>query len=508
MRFLDNLLNGMTMYRLMLWYLSLLLGIAVILNFFKVLPYNPLDILVSGLYLIAACYATNQLFAYLFKVKPNYESQLITGLILALIIGPLPLLSNLFFLTIAPTIAMASKYLVVIKKQHIFNPAAFAVVMTAIVFHRGASWWIGSLPMSPFILIGGLLILRKTHRFNLALGFLLTYFLFIVVTGLHSFLSMQSAVVLVTNIFLTSPILFFSFVMLTEPLTSPADRNLRTYYGIFTALVLILLQKFTSFAYTMELALLTANVAGRVVRFNAKYTLTLKQKTEIAPSIWEFLFEPMRPFRYISGQFLQWSLPHQHTDSRGTRRYFTLSSSPTEKDIVLTTKIPEKPSSFKTALKKLSIGESIYATSLEGDFILKNNPYDLRGFTAGGLGITPFRSIIKNLLDNKLFQSIILLYSARSATEFVFKDIFSRAEKEIGLKIVYVPFEKPEGGWQGEVGQIDETMIKRYVGNERRAVFYISGPQPMVLAFEKKLSDMGVGKSHIKADYFPGYATI
>jgi len=71
-----------------------------------------------------------------------------------------------------------------------------------------------------------------------------------------------------------------------------------------------------------------------------------------------------------------------------------------------------------------------------------------------------------------------------------------------------VPFEKPEGGWQGEVGQIDETMIKRYVGNERRAVFYISGPQPMVLAFEKKLSDMGVGKSHIKADYFPGYATI
>jgi glycine betaine catabolism B len=152
MHYLDTFLNGISMYRLMQWYLRFLFGIAVILSFLKILPYKPIDILISGFYIIVVCYITNQLFAYFFKVKPNYESQFITGLILALIIGPLPLLSNLFFLTITPFIAMASKYLIVINKQHIFNPAAAAIAVTAVLFHSGASWWIGSLPMSAFIM--------------------------------------------------------------------------------------------------------------------------------------------------------------------------------------------------------------------------------------------------------------------------------------------------------------------------------------------------------------------
>ncbi len=508
MQIIDDFLNGITMYRLMQWYLCFLFGIAVIFSFLKILPYNPFDILISGFYIIAVCYAINQLFAYFFKVKPNYESQFITGLILALIIGPLPLLPNLFFLTITPVLAMGSKYLIAINKQHIFNPAAFAVVVTAVLFHSGASWWIGSLPMAPFIIIGGIIILRKVHRFNLTVGFLLMYLLFIIVTNLQSFLSFQSAIAIVTNVFLISPILFFSIVMLTEPLTSPADKKLRTYYGIFTAVTFIILQKFTSISYTLELSLIIANVAGRLVQFNTKYTLTLKQKNEIVPTIWEFLFEPVRPFQYIPGQFLQWSLPHQHADSRGTRRYFTLSSSPTEKDIMLTTKIPEKPSSFKSALRDLPVGDSVYATSLEGDFTLGNNPNTEYVFIAGGIGITPFRSIIKNLLDSKLSRSMTLFYSTHSDNEFVFKDIFSRAEKEIGLKTVYILSEKPEGEWLGEVGRIDEALIKRHVDNEKQTIYYISGPQPMVVSYEKILSDMGINKSNIKTDYFPGYTTI
>lgn len=508
MQRLDSFLNGITMYQLMLWYLRFLFGIAVILSFFKILPYNPFDILISGFYIIAVCYAINQLFAYLFKVKPNYESQFISGLILALIIGPLPFLPNIFFLTITPIIVTASKYMIAINKQHIFNPAAFTVVVAAVLFHNGASWWIGSISMSPFIIMGGIIILRKIQRFNLTLGFLLTYFLFILVTNLQSFLSFQSAITIVTNVFLVSPILFFSIVMLTEPLTSPADKNLRTYYGIFSALVFIMLQKFTPISYTLELSLLVANVAGRLVRFNTKYTLTLKQKNEIAPTIWEFLFEPVRPFQYIAGQFLEWNLPHKNADSRGTRRYFTISSSPSEKDILLTVKIPDKPSTFKSALKNLPIGESVYATSLEGDF---TEPKDVKNhyvFIAGGIGITPFRSIIMHLLKQKTRISLTLFYSAHSPEEFVFKDIFDKAEKEIGLKTIYVLSDNPPQNWQGETGHIDDVMIKRHVSNEKQTVYYMSGPQPMVVAYEKTLSDMGISKSHIKTDYFPGYTTI
>lgn len=251
MQFLDNFLSGISMYRLMQWYLRFLFGIAVIFSFLKVIPYNPFDILISGFYLISLCFIANQIFGYLFKVKPNYESQFITGLILAMIVGPLPLLPNLLFLTSMATIAMASKYLITYQKQHIFNPAAFAVVVTAILFHSGASWWIGSLPMSPFIVIGGIIMLRKIHRLNLTLGFILTYLLFIILTNFQSFIAFHTTIAIFTNGFLVSPILFFSIVMLTEPLTSPTDKNLRTYYGIFTALVFIMLQKFTPLFYAL-----------------------------------------------------------------------------------------------------------------------------------------------------------------------------------------------------------------------------------------------------------------
>lgn len=251
MQFIDDFLSGVTMYRLILYYLSFLFGVAVILSFLQILPDNPTDILVSGFYLIFLCYLSNQVFGYLFKIKPNYESQLITGLILGLIIGPLPFLPNLLFLTVTPILSTASKYIFNIRKQHIFNPAAFAVVFAAIFLGKGASWWIGSLAIAPFIILGGVILLRKIHRFNLVLGFLIPYLLFYPQT------------------FLASPILFFSFVMLTEPLTSPADKNLRTYYGIFTAFIFILLQKFFAVSYTLELSLLVANVFGRLVRSNA-----------------------------------------------------------------------------------------------------------------------------------------------------------------------------------------------------------------------------------------------
>lgn len=498
-RFIDDFLSGISMYRLMLYYLSFLFGVAIILSFLRILPYNPFDILISGIYLIVLCYISNKILGHLFKIKLNHESQFITGFILSLIIGPLPLLPNILFLTVTPILAMTSKYGINIQKQHIFNPGAFAVVATAIFLAKGASWWIGSTAMAPLIILGGIILLRKIHRFDLILGFLISYAFFILIGSNQSFLP---------QVFFASPILFFSFVMLTEPLTSPADRNLRIYYGIFTALVFIILQKVTPFSYTLELSLLIANVAGRVLKVNTKYTLTLKQKKKIAPAIWEFFFEPLRPLQFIAGQSLQWSLPHKDIDNRGSRRFFTISSSPTEKEILLTVKIPEKPSSFKSALKDLSVGESVYATNLEGDFTQPKEKNKNYVFIAGGIGITPFRSIIKQLLDTDAQTRITLFYSARLLEEFVFKYIFSEAEKKIGLKTVYVVSEKPKGNWQGEVGHIDEQMINRYVQDTTSSFYYISGPQPMVLAIKKVLGDMGIQKSHIRTDYFPGYTVI
>lgn len=115
---------------------------------------------------------------------------------------------------------------------------------------------------------------------------------------------------------------------------------------------------------------------------------------------------------------------------------------------------------------------------------------------AGGIGITPFRSQIKYLLDKNERRDIILIYSAKNADEFAFKDVFNKAQEVLGLKTVY------------HNGQINNAMIKRQIPDWRERLFYISGPELMVRAIAKMLSEMGIGNNNIKRDYFPGYTEL
>jgi len=205
------------MYRLMLYYLLFLVAVAAVLSFFKLLPYNGVDILLGAFYLVSVCKLVNYLFAKVLKVKTNTESALITGFILSLIFGPAPFLSNIIPLTVVGTLAMASKYLIVWRGRHIFNPAAFGAVASAALFGNGASWWLAGYAVAPFIILGGLLILKKIRRFEMAGVFLLFY----IISNPQNILSIPS-----------SPILFFSLVMLVEPLTSPFKKSHQIIYAV------------------------------------------------------------------------------------------------------------------------------------------------------------------------------------------------------------------------------------------------------------------------------------
>src|SRR5258708_38616884 len=75
------------------------------------------------------------------------------------------------FLGWAAILAMASKYVLALYKKHLFNPAAIAVVITSFVLHDSASWWIGTVSMLPFVLIGGLLVIRKLRQEDMVWSF-------------------------------------------------------------------------------------------------------------------------------------------------------------------------------------------------------------------------------------------------------------------------------------------------------------------------------------------------
>lgn len=222
--------------------------------------------------------------------------------------------------------------------------------------------------------------------------------------------------------------------------------------------------------------------------------LKLSRKKEEVPGVTSFILEPEEPFTWRAGQYLHYTLPHESADSRKIERYFTISSAPFEKNIRITTRLSEEGSSFKKTLFDLPIGSEIDVGYPDGHFVV-DDPDKEMVFIAGGIGVTPYRSILLDLDHRELPINVTLLYANRDEN-FVYKsDLEELAERHEQLKIHY--FVSPQ--------KIDEDAIRKLVPDLGKPIMYISGPEPMVQAFEKMLAQMGVPDDHIKRDYFPGY---
>lgn len=494
---IDKILNGITMYRLILYYLIFLFAVAVIFGFLKILPYGSIELIISALVILSTCWITNIIFARVFNAQANIESMYITALILVLIITPLSSFNDLpysLFLIWASVWAMASKYIFAIRKKHIFNPAAFAVALTAFTIDQSASWWISALPMTPFVLAGGCVIIRKIRRFDLAISFLVVATATIL--GLN-YLKGADLLAVTEKTLLYSPIFFFVFVMITEPLTTPPTKILRICYGASVGFLFAPLIHIGTIYSTPELALVAGNIFSYLISPKGKFVLKLKEKLQIAPDIYDFLFKADREFAFNPGQYMEWTLGHKHPDNRGNRRYFTIASTPAEKEVRLGVKFYPNASSFKKSLASMHIGGEITASQLAGEFVLPRDKKQKLIFIAGGIGITPFRSMIKYLLDNDEKRPIVLFYSNKTASDIVYKDVFDEAHKRFGIKTVYTLEDKE--------GFLTAQKIIKEAPDYKEGIFYISGPHSMVSAFEKTLKNIGIPGRHIKTDFFPGF---
>lgn len=225
---------------------------------------------------------------------------------------------------------------------------------------------------------------------------------------------------------------------------------------------------------------------------------------EVAENIKTFWFKPERPPRHVAGQFIELRIPHNDSDKRGDKRWFTLSSSPSEELLSITTKFtPEGGSTFKQALLALNGDSQLSMSDAMGDFVLPKDETIGLIFVAGGIGVTPMRSMIKFLFDNQSKRDITLIYSVRSADELAFTKLFEAA----GIKFIPVVGEST-AGWSGETGRLDaERIISLAPGYENKYI-YLSGPEPMTESLYKELKRLGVNKKHLVTDYFPGYTDI
>ena len=504
-KFIDRFLDHTTMYRLILYYLIFILVMAFFLSFFGVFSFNAFELLISVLFLIIIGLITNVIFAKTFQAPTNVESVYISALILALIITPIHSIHDFWFLFWAAVWTMASKFIFATNKKHIFNPVAFAVFLTSIAISQSASWWVGTLAMLPAVLLGGILIVRKIKKIDMVLSFLIVSIITVIITSL---LKGTDPRMNLKEILLFSPWLFFAFVMLTEPLTTPPTKKLQIIYGAIIGFLFAPQIHLGSFYATPEITLLLGNLFSYLVSPKERLILKLKNKIKLNQSTYDFVFDNQKRINYQPGQYMEWTLPHKESDNRGNRRYFTLASSPTENDLKIGVKFYEAPSSFKKSLWAMDGKEEIAASQLAGDFVLPKNPNQKLVFIAGGIGITPFRSMLKYLLDTGQKRSIIVFYSNKTANEIVYTGVLNEAGKKLGIKTIYnlTDTNNIPNWWQGKIGFINESIIKQEAPDYKERIFYISGPPTMVAAYEKMLATMGVSKKQIKTDFFPGFA--
>lgn len=227
--------------------------------------------------------------------------------------------------------------------------------------------------------------------------------------------------------------------------------------------------------------------------------ITLVRSEVVAPNVRTFWFRPDMPVRYSAGQFIELRVPHHQPDNRGEWRQFTLFSSPSEKLLGITVQFAaaaERSSSFKRALSALPPGAVLQATEPMGDFVLPKDTAVPLVFAAGGIGITPVRSILRWLRDTQERRDISVLFAARRAESALFDD-FLREQPAMS----YARFLSAEGR------RLSAQDILRYAPPNKRALFYLSGPETFVENLAQGLA-ADVEAANIVSDPFTAYKML
>lgn len=511
-RFFAAYLDRTGMYRVVTHALGGLALIALVFGFLGFIPYAESEQLLSlGLVLVVAL-GCNWLGQRLFSIHVNYESALITALIVHFLVLPprLTVLTDWWPVVVVTLLAIASKFLFVYRKQHVANPAATgavaAVLLYALIPGLGSFeslWWVGTPELFIPTVIAGALVVSKVRKWVPVFTFLGVAFVVFVAEGWRFGGDVASEARL---FWLSAPYLFLAAFMLTEPFTIPPRKQLQAMYGGVVGLLATTTLFSPFFKMTPELALVLGNLAFFGFTVRQKLQLTFSERRTLADRTYEFVFKKPAGFRFAAGQYLEWMLPHAKTDSRGIRRYFTIASSPTEPDVRLALRVPETHSTYKTALMELAPGQVVTASQLAGDFVLPHDHTEPLAMVAGGIGVTPFRSHLSYVAHARRPQDIVLYYCNNTAAEIAYRDEFAYFASVIPLRVINVLAKEEKVGPEYEQGFLTADIIARRTPDYRDRTWYLSGPPGMVNAYDKLLREMGVKGTKIVKDFFPGLA--
>lgn len=244
------------------------------------------------------------------------------------------------------------------------------------------------------------------------------------------------------------------------------------------------------------------------------YSLKLKGRSEVAERTLEFRFEKPPGLTFKAGQFMDLTLINPpESDAEGNTRGFSINNAPDDPDLMFTTRL--RDTAFTRVLQRIPLGTEMRVEGPFGNFTLHNDTSRPAILMAGGIGITPFRSMVRRAAHENLPHRIVLFYANRRPEDAPFLGEL-RAFAQQNPNFTFVPtmtqMESSNLHWQGETGHLDNAMILRHLkprnttaNNPVRPIYYIAGPPRMVAAVHTMLNVAGIDDDEVRIEDFTGY---
>jgi ferredoxin-NADP reductase len=237
------------------------------------------------------------------------------------------------------------------------------------------------------------------------------------------------------------------------------------------------------------------------------YASRLLNRVEVAEGTITFHFEKPTGFDFKPGQSADLTLPNPlETDAEGNVRTFSIASAPFEDQLMFATRM--RDTAFKRSLKKMPLGTVVKMDSAMGSFTLHKNSAKPAVFLAGGIGVTPFSSIVRQADHDRAPHKLYLFYSNRRPEDAPFVEVLQNLEKtnpQFRFIATMTEMRRSKKTWNGETGRIDQEMLSKYLNELRGPIYYVAGPPALVSGMRKMLVASGVDEDDIRSDEFSGY---
>lgn len=238
-----------------------------------------------------------------------------------------------------------------------------------------------------------------------------------------------------------------------------------------------------------------------------RMTVRLQRRQEVADRTMAFHFDKPAGFSFKPGQAIDLILPETAgLGSEGSRHTFSIVSAPHEGELVVATRM--RGSEFKNALARLPIGASVEIEGPSGSLTLHKKLERPAVLIAGGIGITPFMSMLRHAASSASPQHLVLLYSNRRPEDSAFLPELQRLEGEnrnFRLVATMTQMAQARLPWTGETDKIGEALLKRIAMGLANPVYYVAGPPALVGALRETLERAGVDGDDIRSEEFYGY---